>query len=112
MEHMFSLEYGVTGVVIMLAIHLLVKVGEFLWGLKEKKESASEQAVLELTKAVEDLTDSSKLLDVRIRSLESSLSELPKIKVDIRRFYTAVKIMSGEKWPDIRKQITEDDLSS
>lgn len=95
---------GVVGICVILTAHLLVKVGEFLWRFKEKKDSLSESAVKDLTKAVDALT-------LRLSAIEPVLSELPKIKKDLRRFYAAVKALSGEKWPDIRKEILEDDLT-
>lgn len=92
----------------ILTISVLVKVGEFLWKLREKKEALSESSVGKLTEAVEQNTFATKHLDLRLSSLEKSLSELPKFKTDIRRFYIAVKALAGDKWPEIRKAIMEE----
>lgn len=98
MEKLFSLEYGVAGVCVLLTIMILVKVGEFLWSLRVKKDSVSDQAIKDLTAAVE--------------KLEHTVADLPKFKTDIRRFYAAIKHVSGDKWPTIRDEIMKDDLIS
>ena len=53
------------------------------------------------TKAVTDLTKS-------IEKLEKDMAEIPKLRLDLRRYYTAVKILAGDKWPDIRKELDEE----
>ncbi len=112
MEKLFNLDYGIAGICVILTIQLLVKLGEFLWHLQMKKETLSEAAIKKLTQAVEENTFAAKHLDMRINSLEKALGDLPKFKTDIRRFYTAVKSLAGDKWPAIKKEILEDDIAT
>lgn len=111
MEKLFSLEYGVGGMCVLLTLMVLLKVAEFLWNLREKKESMSEAAIKNLTQAVEANTKATQHLDGRLQFLEKSLSELPKFKTDIRRFYAAIKEVAGDKWPRIRDEIMKDEFS-
>lgn len=37
------------------------------------------------------------------------ISEVKKLRKDLRRFYTAIKLLAGEKWPEIRKELMEED---
>lgn len=103
-------EYGLAGICILLTISILVKVGEFLWKLREKKESASDEAVKSLILAVNKNTFAIEHLEGKFQGLEKTLSEFPKIKVDLRRYFQAMKLVSGDQWPEIRKQIMEDEI--
>lgn len=58
---------------------------EFYLDLQRKKDQASEASIKDLT------------------------HELKKFKVDLRRLYIAAKIMAGERWTQIRKEIMEDE---
>lgn len=102
MEDLFSLKYGIAGVCILLTLQSLMKMAEFLWGLREKKDSVSEAAIKELTLAMEANTK-------EIHLLKTAVGELPKFKKDVRRFYTAIKTLAGDEWPDIRKELLEDE---
>jgi uncharacterized coiled-coil protein SlyX len=100
-DKLFELQNSVAGVCIVLLLLVLMKVGEFLWKMKEKKESLSEKAIERLSHAVVENT-------AAIKHLEMSLGELPKFKTDIRRFYAALKILAGDEWVQIRKEIMEE----
>lgn len=102
-------EYGIAGVCILLTLQVLIKVGEFLWKLREKKDSMSEDSIERLTKALEETAFSVRHLDQRIADLEESLAELPKFKQDLRRSFMALKSIAGGKWPSIRKDIMEEE---
>lgn len=104
MEEMLSTKYGIAGICIMLTLMVLIEVGKFLWNVREKKDSLSDTAIKELTEAV-------KHLDVRICEFEKTISDLPKFKVDMRRFYAAIKEVAGERWPTIREEIMRDDFT-
>lgn len=104
MENLFSLQYGVAGVCVLLTIMILVQVGKFLWSLKEKKESVSDRQVGELIERCKKLED-------RIGNCEKLIADLPKFRTDMRRFYAAVKDIAGDRWPKIRDDIMRDDFT-
>lgn len=113
MENLFSLEYGVGGACVLLTIMILIKVAEFLWKLREKRETVSEQAIKALTKAVQENTIANQFLELRMKTLEGTISEVPKMRNDLRRFYAAIKELAGpDKWLEIRDQIMKDDFSA
>lgn len=95
-------------IVVFMALHLVKGIAEFLWKMKEKQDTASETAIKELTEGLKKNTLAMEHLDDRIEGLEEILTELPKFKLDMRRMYTAIKYISGDKWAKIRKDIMED----
>lgn len=111
MEKFLSLEYGVAGICVMLTILVLTNVAKFVWSLAKEKEKLSETTIKELIAAVEKSTATIKHLDDRLVSLEKAVAELPKFKTDIRRFYAAIKEVSGDRWPKIRDEILKDEFT-
>lgn len=95
-------------VCVLLSFQVLAGVVKFLWGLKEKKDQLSEQSVQKLALSMEQNTEAVGHLEGRLKSLESSLAEIPKIKIDLRRYYLALKMIAGEDWPAVREEITKD----
>lgn len=108
MEKLFSLEYGIGGICVLLTVMILLKVAEFLLAASQKKETLTEKAVTELTQAVRENTRAVEFLEIRMKGLETGLSEFPKIKTDLRRFYAALKEIAGERWPTVRDEIMKD----
>lgn len=87
---------------LLLAFHLLVKVGEFLWNLKREKDSFSEKSIHHLAISMEANTKAIGHLQGELKNLERSLMEIPKFKLDMRRLYFAVKVLAGDKWHQLR----------
>lgn len=110
MDEAFFSKYGLAGILILLTLNVLVKVGAFIMKQKEKKDSLSEDTIKQLLNSVQQSTIAIAHLEMRLKTFEQNLNDLPKFKTDIRRFYTAMKVLSGEKWPDIRKEIIEDEI--
>lgn len=104
MEKLFTLEYGVGGVCVILTLLVLVRVGEFLWKLREKKDSASDIALRSIAERLEEIED-------HIEDMRHTVADIPKLRLDLRRFYSALKTLSGEKWSAIRDEIMKDDFS-
>lgn len=104
---------GVAGILaaisVMLALNFLAKLGEFLWKFREKKDALTESGIEKLTNAVHLNTMTTEKLEVRLNHLEHALLDVKKFERDLRRVYTALKKISGEQWPEIRKEIMEDD---
>lgn len=108
-EKIFDLKYGVSGVVVMLALHFFMKLIEILWKLKEKKDSASETAINALAKSVQDNTAASIALEKRLVALEITFAAFPKLKEDLRRSYVAIKYLAGDQWEVIYKKLKRDE---
>jgi hypothetical protein len=89
-----------------------MKVAEFLWKTHQEKQAVTEETTKFLIKTVQENTVTMQLLEHRLRSLEMSFSELPKLKVDIRRSFTAIKSLAGNRWPSIRDELMKDGLHS
>lgn len=108
MEDLFSLKYGIGGICALLTISILFKVAEFVWKIREKKEMSSDMAMVDLTKAVQECTLTMKVLDIRLKAMEMANSEFPKLRNDLRRVFTAMKEIAGDKWPMVRDEIMKD----
>jgi rubrerythrin len=72
-------------VVVFLCFNFIRSVVELFWKIKSEKQAASDNAIIGLT------------------------AEVAKLRKDLMRYYSALKMLSGEKWADIRKEITEDE---
>lgn len=96
-------------IIVMLGVHLFTSTGRFLWSLKEKKDALSEQTVKDFSLSLDHYTVVAEKLDDRIRKLEASIDEFSKHKGDLKRLFLAVKLLAGESWPTIRKEILEEE---
>lgn len=94
---------------VLLALNLVARVGEFLWKLKEKKDSATEKGIESLTLAVNLNTKAAEDLKDRIIALEGAVGDVTKVKLDIRRAFFAIKAIAGDNWPEIRKEMMDYD---
>ena len=97
------------GIIIILALQLIAKLGEFAWGFVKKKSELSEQSINRLSSSLEANTKAVEKLEYRIVEAEQTISEIPKLKQDLRRLFTAVKRIAGDEWTDIRKDILDDE---
>jgi hypothetical protein len=105
-ESLIDTKNGVAGLiaslVVVLALQLMLRVGEFVWKIIKKKSELSEKTVQKLIVTVESNTDA-------IKKLESRVGDIDKIRLDLRRSYAAIKFMAGDKWKDVRSVIMGDE---
>lgn len=94
-------------IAIFLCAIFIKGVVELILKLREKQDMASEEAVKELTKATDRNTYALEQLDKRLKDVEKTYSELPKLKIDMRKFFAAVKAISGARWSEIKKEMED-----
>lgn len=119
MEHLIDSQHGATvllaGLIIVLALHLLLKLGEFVFELFKSKESLKEKRVDHLISMVSSNTaDIAGIKDQMeaIKKLASAFEEhSKKTEVSTRRIVAALKKITGKEWPEIRKHILEDEIT-
>lgn len=100
-------------IAVIMSLHLIFKMGEFVWEIIKKKNEVSEKSIENLNEAIQANTKAVQHLEMKIQDIEKNLSEIPKFKLDLRRLFTAIKFMSGENWKEVRSVIMdEEDLSS
>ncbi len=109
MEELIKTSSPVIALVVLVALHLVVRVGQFLWTFKEKKDAITESGIEELSKAVRACTATIEKLECRIKSVEVMITDVNKIKVDLRRAYVAIRLITGDRWTQIRKIIMEEE---
>jgi len=95
-------------IIALLTCHLLFKMGMFAWDIVKKKDESSSESLKALSKALSDNLWAIEKLEMHIQAIQKDLNELPKIKKDLIRVFTAAKILAGSRWGDIRKEF--DDL--
>lgn len=109
---LFNSNQGVSGllasVCLLLTFQVLLKVGEFLWRLKKEKDQLSEATLSKLVSAMDENTKAIKKLEGEIQKLELTFAEFPKIKLDLKRLFSAVRIVAGSNWPSVREEIMKD----
>jgi hypothetical protein len=93
---------------VITTLQLLTRVGEFLWKMKEKKDQLSEAGVQKLTNTVDANTKAIEKLETTFSTLAETLSKVPKHDVDLKRLFSAVKIVAGDRWTKIRKEIMDE----
>lgn len=96
------LDKTLTGLFLIGSGHLLLKIGELLWGLLKKKVTTSEDTLLANTSAVKSLTDS-------IVKLENTVSTIPKMQKDLKRSFFLHKKILGDRWKEYAKEFEEDE---
>lgn len=112
MDDLFTLKYGIGGLCVVLTLSLFFRVFEFVWALKKKEAQASEKATVANTEAVRGLTVAVQLLEHRLQSLEAARGEIPKLKNDLRRSFSALKTLAGDRWGAIRDDIMKDGFNA
>jgi hypothetical protein len=111
MESLEGLELGSTplsAIIVLLSLNIVVKVGQFLWDQKAKRDAVTETGIEELSKAVRDCTSSLQALQAKIEKIEPILRDVTKIKLDLRRVFFVLRNLAGEKWTAIRSQMLEE----
>lgn len=109
------IEFGGTpgllaAITVMLACHLLFKIGDFLWKFKKEKDTVTERSITHLSSTMQHNTSAMENLESRIKTLEHTIADVTRFKSEIRRLYAAIKLIAGDEWAVIRQSIAEDDL--
>lgn len=99
MDHLLDTEHGLPTLLASLSVvaslHVFLKIGEFLWRWRENKDRISDETVRKLIASIDEL--------------KIAVSDLPKLKTDVRRYYHALKVLAGSKWPQVRAEILKED---
>ena len=103
MEGIVTTNNGVTvmlaGLIVILCLHLVMKIVSLALDAYKKKSETTDLLAINV-----------KELSTRLSALERDMNEILKFRHDFRRLFTAVKALSGDKWPEIRKAVLQDDL--
>lgn len=94
METALLKEYGIFALIAVIAVKMLIDIF---------RDKSAKQA-----KALEDNTEAVKDLTASMKEIKEQVAEIPKMKTDIKRNFAASKIIAGDQWPHIRKEITEE----
>ncbi len=112
MEKLVEDGHGVTvllaGLVIILSLHLITKIGHFIWEFNQEKHQLTEKSIDNLTQMLASNTSAIHSLEEKLSKVHHEIEALNRFKIDIRLLIDAVKHLAGDKWPEIRKIIIED----
>lgn len=84
MENYLTEAYGIYGILFTL-------LARFTWDVWKSRK-----------KALEDNTTA-------IKELTKIVSDIPKIQKDLKRYFDAIKLLSGDKWSEISKKMIEEE---
>lgn len=98
-------------IVLLLCTQLVVRVGTFAWDLLKKKSELSEKSLDRLGQTIERNTEAVSKLERRIEGIERDIASLPKFELDVRRAFRALKLLAGDRWSAITKDIMEEGFS-
>ncbi len=96
------------GIAVVLCLQLVVRIGQFVFELMKKKNENSDSKIVEISTSLQQNTVAVNELRTMIRGLERELSELHRYRMDTQKLFSAVKLMAGKKWPEIRKAMEDD----
>jgi hypothetical protein len=105
-EHGFAVL--LVGVIILLALNLITRVGEFVFKLIEKKNHGTDTQIREITMTLTQNTDAVREVRVILSVIQQELGEVKKFKADTDLAFTAIKKLAGKDWPKLRKAIEEE----
>lgn len=84
--------------VVIGILQILLKVGEFIFQIFKKDRLADKETINRLTASVDKLEQTMEKV--------MPLMRLPR---DVRRVYRAIKILAGDRWPEISEEIVKRD---
>lgn len=87
------------GLIVILALHLIMKIIQMGLDAFNKKAETTDR-----------LSSEFKDVSARLMAIERDMNEVLKFRKDFRNMFTALKLVAGEKWPDIRAAIEEDSI--
>ena len=99
---LMSKEKGVPALCVLVTIFILIKVAEIIWTRIEKQAQVKEDTVQKLIETVQNST-------VEIKEIKLLLQDLPKLKLDLNRYFRVVKIISGDRWREAYRQALDEE---
>lgn len=90
---------------VVSTLRLLSHISAYLWNLRQRKDRKIERALETLAVALRQN-------NARLKTLELTLATAARVKVDVRRLYSIVKILAGDDWQEIREQVLRDEETS
>lgn len=112
MDNFIDSQHGIgvllSSIAVVLALHLFVQLGKFVFELMKSKSRATDEQLLDLSSALQQNTGAIGQLSTDFRRLERELGEIGKYRMDTQKLFSAVKIVAGDRWPEIRKAMEDD----
>ena len=99
-------------IAVVMILNLIFRIGSFAYEILKKKVQVSEETMLANTNAISSLNATMQKIEFRLGNVEGALSDNPKMKTDLRRCFTAMKLLAGAEWNTISKIITDDEYNS
>lgn len=93
------------------SLHLITKVGEFVFGIVKSKNDITEKSIENLTNFISGNTEALHRLEERMRSVETELKGFDSTKLNVRKLFAAVKAVAGADWPLVKQAIIDDEIA-
>lgn len=116
MPNFIDTEHGVATllacIVVVTALRLVFSVGQFAWAIIKERSSLKEDTVKNLIVTLNENTRAMDRLEFRMSKVEEDLTQMPKLKLDLRRAFISIKHLAGKDWPTIRKMLMEEGMEN
>lgn len=109
-QNQHGISYFMVGAIVLLALNIFARVGEFLWNLATHKSKSTDTEISKIDLALTQNTQAVREVRIQIGMLERELNEVRKLNADIQKLFSALKIMAGKRWPEVRKAMEDDVL--
>lgn len=112
MENLIDSQHGVAvllvSIVVVLALQLVARVGEFLFNFYKEKRAEDSQEITKIDLSLTQNTQVMRELRIQVQQLERELGDVHKLNADIQKLFSALKFMAGKKWTEVKKAMEED----
>jgi len=102
LEELIGSQHGATaiiaGLIIALALNVFVKFLEIGLKIFQKKNEVTDQTKVDVMR-----------LEYQMRDIQDKLTEVLRLKNSVGKAFRAIELIAADKWPEVRKTISEDD---
>lgn len=106
MEHLLDSQQSLSnlfaGLIIMVCLHFLLKIGELLFNVYKTRTAVTEKTLQTNSTALTKL-------ESRLERMETNLDDVLKMRKDFNRIFSGIRALAGDRWPAIRKEIMQNE---
>lgn len=93
---------------VILALHLIAKLVEFLFSIFRKKSEVVDQSISQIDLALTANTRAMNELRIQMQLLEREMAVVHKLSGNVQELFTGIRYLSGPDWSEVRKAMKED----
>ena len=83
-------------------------MAEFIWGILSNKADLSQKNIIKLIAALQTNTEAISRLEFRLKHIDGEIEEIPKLKNEIVKVFSALRHLAGDRWDEIKEAVKGD----